>query len=688
MNTEMENGTQMTLEECVPMISQKQTVGASDSHVSPKELIFLQSEDISQLNKLLLEIESLLTKEDGEKSHRQCNEIMPEFGILTDSESYQQEPQQNIRIMSLDQILQWNLGKSNNSMVVGIPQWFCLMKNPMNTAKKCGGLSDAILLMGGELEEETDQTVEESFLQSVMRKDQSLSEDSMKQKYMGLTRKSVLVESIMCAITNYTITLKNSENTHTENGYHEKHCAYQGKKPNTSTTDICLEMEEATGKKQRPRAQHSFLVCALLHSDSASLYRLSTTLEEMKNALYKDENASKETLTLSESLKDQLKDIIVEDMFAESCISQQNLMTLEQCITSVLKKMNHTLQTEQSFTTAKTSQLPESNLDFKETVQACFSELCTLSDSSKKKINPLTFSLRTLRICLVLMEDGISPDCSLKWSRGGYDAEWQVLNSKDFGVPQNRERCFLIGHLRGRSSAEVFPVERADGKNSVSIIGHKDGYRRNTQVFDQNGITETLDTAQGGGRGHHVALPCFIDLAYQGKPVTTDVSRTILARYYKGCSNIHENSGIAIPILTPDRTEKRQNGRRFKEDGEPMFTLTGQDRHGVATSVPVSMTRNIVEEEIENTLDTSCNQGIFVQVSEELVVYAVWYERYQCYIAIRKLTPKECFRLQGWTDDYFEKAQFVNSDSQLYKQAGNGVTVNVIEAIAEKLRFA
>jgi len=51
---------------------------------------------------------------------------------------------------------------------------------------------------------------------------------------------------------------------------------------------------------------------------------------------------------------------------------------------------------------------------------------------------------------------------------------------------------------------------------------------------------------------------------------------------------------------------------------------------------------------------------------------------------IRKLTPKECFRLQGWTDDYFEKAQQFNSDSQLYKQAGNGVTVNVIKTIAEK----
>ena len=277
------------------------------------------------------------------------------------------------------------------------------------------------------------------------------------------------------------------------------------------------------------------------------------------------------------------------------------------------------------------------------------------------------------------MEDGISLDCSLKWSRGGYDAEWQVLNSKDFGVPQNRERCFLIGHLRWRSSAKVFPIEGTDGKNSIQIVGHKDGYRRNTQVFDQNGITETLDTAQGGGRGHHVALPCFIDLAYQGKPVTTDVSRTILARYYKGCSNIHENSGIAIPILTPDRAEKRQNGRRFKEDGEPMFTLTGQDRHGVGLD-PLGVLRNVRSDygkEIRKD-----------QVSEELTVYAVWYEKYQCYIAIRRLTPKECFRLQGWTDDYFEKAQFVNSDIQLYKQAGNGVTVNVIEAIAEKLRFA
>lgn len=175
--------------------------------------------------------------------------------------------------------------------------------------------------------------------------------------------------------------------------------------------------------------------------------------------------------------------------------------------------------------------------------------------------------------------------------------------------------------------------------------------------------------------------------------------------------NKNEGNRVAIPVLTPDRATKRQNGRRFKEDGDDAFTLTGQDRHGVAVEVkeatkkgftvarggrdavnytiPGSKTRRgRVGVDMANTLDTQCNQGIFVEISPDLTVYAVWYPKEQCYIAIRKLTPKECFRLQGWTDDYFEKAEFVNSDSQLYKQAGNGVTVSVIKTIAEKMRLA
>lgn len=297
----------------------------------------------------------------------------------------------------------------------------------------------------------------------------------------------------------------------------------------------------------------------------------------------------------------------------------------------------------------------------------------------------------------------------IEMEQRGYDAEWQVLNSKDYEVPQNRERCFVIGHLRGRSTAKVFPIEGADGKNSISLnlFGCLNG--RNSQrdrVYSDDGLAPTISTKPGGNTEPKVSI--VFDTSYIGQDgkarIYENICPTLTSRDYKEprsvgvvcnvnpsgkgmngnvydstdlsptlTTNKGERNKIAIPVLTPDRAEKRQNGRRFKEDGKPMFTLTGQDRHGVAIKVK------------ENTLDTSCNQGIFVQVSEELVVYAVWYEKYQCYIAIRKLTPKECFRLQGWSDDYFEKAQFVNSDSQLYKQAGNGVTVTVVEAMARKM---
>lgn len=123
-----------------------------------------------------------------------------------------------------------------------------------------------------------------------------------------------------------------------------------------------------------------------------------------------------------------------------------------------------------------------------------------------------------------------------------------------------------------------------------------------------------------------------------------------------------------------------------KEATKTGFAVARGWRDVVNLTAPGSKTRRgRVGVDMANTLDTGCNQGVFVEVSPDLTVYAVWYPKKQCYIAIRKLTPKECFRLQGWSDDYFEKAQFVNSDSQLYKQAGNGVTVNVVYEIGEAL---
>jgi len=235
----------------------------------------------------------------------------------------------------------------------------------------------------------------------------------------------------------------------------------------------------------------------------------------------------------------------------------------------------------------------------------------------------------------------------LEMDEAGYDCQWQVLNSKNFGVPQNRERVYIVGCLRSRGGREILPVTAESSGTLKKVVGGMQGYR----VYDSSGVSATL-AANAGGVGAKTGL-YFIDQS-STKPKLTVVARCITARYTAGVSKRTAQSSAVVEaraVLTPDRLEKRQNGRRIKEHGEPMFTLTGQDRHGV-----------LIRSKKMGNMGTVMKYG-----------------------RIRRLTPKECFRLQGFADSLFKRAEAVNSDAQLYKQAGNAVTATVAYALAMSL---
>ena len=174
----------------------------------------------------------------------------------------------------------------------------------------------------------------------------------------------------------------------------------------------------------------------------------------------------------------------------------------------------------------------------------------------------------------------------------GYDAEWQVLNSKYF-VPQNRERVFIIGHLRGERTRQVFPLgdfdKETDKQKPKEIVG--------------------IVNDKGNLRG-------------------VEYSTCIDSNYWKGCDNHAQRTMVYI-------SNTNANMKQREQERTETWTL------GTAT-------------------DFGIREGM----------------------RIRKLTPKECERLQGFPDDWT-----VGSDTQRYKQCGNAVTVNVVEYIAKELKL-
>lgn len=274
----------------------------------------------------------------------------------------------------------------------------------------------------------------------------------------------------------------------------------------------------------------------------------------------------------------------------------------------------------------------------------------------------------------------------------GYDVAWQILNSKDFGVPQSRKRVYIVGYLRERCAGEILSFTNANAASLIQLLGGTEGNR----VYSDEGVGITLTSGAGGFGGktglYDVALPIKVDtksgfqLAHPGDSIDlayptmntrrgrvgekiahtvtpgntqgyffidmnagaklTETARCITARQDSGISKHKgEHSAVfieAVPraVVTPDKKTIRQQGRWIKEPNEPMFTLTVQDRHGILR-----------------------------------------------YGRVRKLTPRECWRLQGFTDEQFDKAKAAGlSDGRLYKMAGNAVSVPVVSAVGAVIK--
>lgn len=273
----------------------------------------------------------------------------------------------------------------------------------------------------------------------------------------------------------------------------------------------------------------------------------------------------------------------------------------------------------------------------------------------------------------------------------GYDAQWQVLNSKNFGVPQNRERVFIVGHLRGTSRPEVFPITGSNPKTLEYVGGilseqakmwldngkqHSRNFPQGSRVYKDSGISATL-ASQAGGLGAKTGL-----YQVQGNNSERVFKEVDKVGALKSSNQANPQSGgttLVIPVLTPDRVEKRQNGRRFKENGDPSFTLTSQDRHGVA----IDMTRRepngyrIRKDGRASTLDANYYKGLANQERHGVLDN----------LRIRRLTPVECERLQGFPDDWTKLGAEEEpiSDTQRYRMMGNAVTTNVVTEIVSHL---
>lgn len=270
----------------------------------------------------------------------------------------------------------------------------------------------------------------------------------------------------------------------------------------------------------------------------------------------------------------------------------------------------------------------------------------------------------------------------------GYDVSWTVLNSANFGVPQSRNRVFITGFLRGRCAGEIFAFSQANPKTLKQRLPGREGNR----VYDSNGLAITLTSSAGGfgGRTGLYILPIKsktkigYQFAHSGDSINTAYANNNTRRGRVGEGIAHtETTTATLAVYLIDMNPSPQLTELAR-------CITARQDSGISNrkgehSAVLVIVKEITPDEIKELngikaeeSNTDKTAGVIILSDEEDNQYIAY---------IRKLTPKECWRLQGFTDEQFNKVKAIGmSDSQLYKMAGNAVTVPAVFAISRELK--
>lgn len=284
----------------------------------------------------------------------------------------------------------------------------------------------------------------------------------------------------------------------------------------------------------------------------------------------------------------------------------------------------------------------------------------------------------------------------------GYTSYYQVLNAKDYGVPQNRERVFTVSILKPDSvpwavmpyvTLFKFPARRPLTKRLKDVLEsgvdekyyltektlktYQRDFGSKGKMLDKEKTSSTLTASMGGGANVPIIVDGNLDIKGQDqikRVYNTDGVSPTLSTMQGGNRQpkiLEEPFVVALRGRSKGNWHNSEHFQKLepRTDGVANTLSSVQKDNYVATPVP--------ENGVSRTVRAS-GRGSTDRHSWDVIKHDM---------RIRRLTPKECWRLMGFDDTDFEKAQKVNSNTQLYKQAGNSIVVNVLEAILKELLY-